>query len=327
MMPPETITAVSAPVLLGASPAVRRLHDDIRAAGGASCVLIEAEPGLDATRVAETIHLLSKRPGPFVTLECGAADPDDLERELFGTSNHRSGDLESIDSSSRLALARGGSLYVADLPELSASTQARLARVARDREVHIGDGTVPLDVCLIGAVTPDGDGVTNRLRPDLLRRFSRTRVIVPPLRSRTDDVPAIVQVLVAQLCAERGIPPKTLTQAAMTLLTAMPWRGNLTELQLALARVVSSVSAAVILLEDVLAHVQFDAAMAHHAPSRTLRAARQQFERDYIVRVLQQHGWQIGEAARTLGIQRTNLYRKARQLRIPMTRTGDRSRA
>jgi two-component system, NtrC family, nitrogen regulation response regulator NtrX len=105
------------------------------------------------------------------------------------------------------------------------------------------------------------------------------------------------------------------------VVSAMPWRGNLTELRHAVSRLVTVSQCTEVQLEDVLAHVRFDGALAPHAPAGTLRSARQQFERDYIALVLQHHRGRVGDAARALGIQRTNLYRKARQLGISVARS------
>ena len=313
--------AASTPrVLIGSSAAARRLADDIRAAGAASCALLETEAGLDALEIARVVHARSGRSGRFVAVECGAAEPAAVERELFGDVPQRAGgDVESITARSALAQARGGTLYLGDLPELSAATQARLARVARDGEARIGGGApARLDACLIGATSadPESDLAEGRLRRDLFRHLSRTRIVVPGLRRRAEDIPGILQAATAQICAEAGHAEMSFTQAAVTLLSAMPWRGNLAELRHAVARLVAASASAVIQLEDVLAHVRFDGALAPHAPAGTLRSARQQFERDYIALVLRHHRGRVGDAARALGIQRTNLYRKARQLGI-----------
>lgn len=311
-------------VLIGASPAARRLAEDIRAARGASCVLLESESGLDPVEVARALHEQSGRSGRFVTIDCGAAEPAVVERELFGDVPRRTGgDVESIAPRSALAQARGGTLYLGELPELSAGAQARLARVARDGEARIGSGAaMRLGACLIGATSTDAESevTEGRLRRDLLRHLSRTRIVVPGLRRRADDIPAILQAVTTQLCAEGGSEAKSYTQAAVTLLAAMPWRGNLVELRHAVSRLVAASASAVIQLEDVLAHVRFDGALAPHAPAGTLRSARQQFERDYIALVLRHHRGRVGDAARALGIQRTNLYRKARQLGISVAR-------
>jgi DNA-binding NtrC family response regulator len=307
-------------VLIGDSPAARRLADEIRSAREASCVLIESEGGLDPVDVARAVHDGSGRRGRFIAIECGGAEPAVVERELFGELPRRAGgDLESIAPRSALAEARGGTLYLGDLPELSAAAQARLARVARDREARIGSGAAArLDACLIGSTSTDAEAevTEGRLRRDLLRHLSRTRIAVPGLRRRAEDLPSILQALTARLCVEAGAAEKTYTPAAVTLLAAMPWRGNLVELRHAVSRLITGSASGVIQLEDVLAHVRFDGALAPHAPAGTLRSARQQFEREYIALVLRHHRGRVGDAARALGIQRTNLYRKARQLGI-----------
>lgn len=313
------------PVLLvGASAAARRLADDIRAAAGASRVLVECEAGFDAAEVARVVHARSGRRGSFVAVECAASEPAVVERELFGDVPRRTAtDLESVGALCAVAQARGGTLYVGDLSELSAAAQARLARVARDGEVRIGGEPCALEVALIAASSADvdaevGDG---RLRRDLVRQLSRTRVIVPGLRRRAEDIPAMIDALVAEICETSGTARKSLTQSARTLLAAMPWRGNLVELRHAVARLVAAAAADAIQLEDVLAHVRFDGALAPHVLAGTLRSARQQFEREYIALVLRHHRGHVGDAARALGIQRTNLYRKARQLGISVARS------
>jgi two-component system, NtrC family, nitrogen regulation response regulator NtrX len=312
-------------VLLGTSESARRLDQEIRAAAGASCVLVEGEAGLDLVDIARAIHGLSRRAGSCVVLDCGAAEPTQVERELFGDLPRRSaGEIESIGAHCALARAQAGTLYLGDLSELSAAAQARLARVARDGEVRIGGGDAcRLDVMLVAALSSDleSEMQEGRLRHDLLRHFNRMRLAVPPLRRRAEDIPLMIDALVTELCGEADMARKTLTQSAITLLSAMPWHGNLDELRHALARIVCASAGDHIQLEDVLAHVRFDGALAPKAPAGTLRSARQQFERDYIALVLQHHRGRVGDAARALGIQRTNLYRKARQLGISVARS------
>jgi DNA-binding NtrC family response regulator len=316
-------------VLLGSSAMAMQLDEDIRGAAGAPCVLVEGEAGLELGDLARAIHGLSRRTGACVALDCGAAEPSLVERELFGDPARRpAGDVEAIGARSALARARGGTLYLGELPELSTAAQARLARVARDREVRM-DAAEPcgLDVALIAGLSTDLDSEVahGRLRRDLVRHFTRTRVAVPGLRRRAQDIPVMIDALVAQLCAGAGAPRKALTGAALTLLAAMPWRGNVVELRHAVSRLVGAAAADTIQLEDVLAHVRFDGALAPGAPAGTLRSARQQFERDYVALVLRRHQGRVGEAARALGIQRTNLYRKARQLGISVASLDSRS--
>lgn len=312
------------PMLLGSSALARRLDADVRAAATARCVLLEGEPGLDPADLARTIHGLSGREGSFVVL--GDAEPSDVERELFGESLRRpGGDVETIGVHSTLNRARGGTLFLGDLSDLSSSVQARLARVARDGEARVGGtGVCRLDLALVGTIGTDGDADAGdgRLRRDLLRHFARARVSIPPLRRRAEDLPAMIDALLVQASTDGSAAPKSLAQAARTLLAAMPWPGNIAELRHAVSRIAHAAESSTIQLEDVLAHVRFDGTLAPHAPAGTLRAARQQFERDYVALVLRHHRGRVGDAARSLGMQRTNLYRKARQLGISVARQG-----
>ena len=279
-------------VLLGSSSSAKRLDEDIRAAAASVCVLVEGEAGLDFGEVARAIHHRSGRPGPCVVLDCGGAEsPAALE--------------------SALARARGGTLYLDDLSELPDVAQARLARVARAPAVPLIAGL---------SVHLDSDASSGRLRREIVRRFARARVTVPSLRRRAEDIPAMLDAVVSQRCHEAGLAHKHLTQAAVTVLAAMPWQGNLAELRHAVGQIVGGVDGDRIDLADVLAHVRFGDAPSQQAPTRTLRSARQQFEREYIVHVLRQHRGRVGDAARALGIERTNLYRKARQLGISVSR-------
>jgi DNA-binding NtrC family response regulator len=311
-------------VLLGSSASARRLVEDIESAASAGCVLIQGEAGLELVEVAHAIHGRSRRTGSWVELDCAAAEPPIVERELFGHPARRTaGDVEAIGAHSALARAAGGTLYLGDVSELSTAAQARLARLARDGEAGIsGADTRPLDVRLIATLSGDLDAEISdgRLRRDLLRHFTRARVVVPGLRRRAEDIPLMVETLVAFLCDQLGTGRKTVTQAAVTLLAALPWHGNVVELRHALGRIVGSVAGDRIQLEDVLAHVRFDTTQTAHAPTGTLRAARQQFEREYIALVLRRYQGRVGDAAHVLGIQRTNLYRKARQLGISVVR-------
>ena len=241
----EVVPGIDLPgaaILTGTSSAAERLRAEIHAAADATCVLIVADAGGVPVDVARQIHTASRRAGPFLYVDCASAEPAAIVRELFGAvSADVTAELEVVDAMSALAGARGGSLYLANLAELSATAQARLARVARDGEVHVaGEGSRPLDARLLASLSSAAGGPA--LRADLLRHLGRVRVVLPSLRRLG-----------------------------------------------------------------------------------TLKDARERFERDYIAAVIEHHRGRIAAAAQTLGIQRTNLYRKARQLGIDVARKGQRA--
>jgi DNA-binding NtrC family response regulator len=307
--------------LLGTSAAVRDCAAQVeRAAAEDRGVLITAEPGLDDQAIARAIHGRGARHGaPFVVLACGGAAPADLERALFGAQSRggAASDLELVAPAGALMRADGGVLFLSALHELPAPLQRRLARVLRDGEVRVARraGAITLDVRVIGSRE---NSLDNAIREDLIRRLPAI-VDVPPLRQRRADVPAIAEAMLAARDESRRFTP-----AALTVLGALPWRRNTAELSRLIDRLTAGGAATPIRQEDVLAEVQLDLPAAR--PAGSLRDARRQFERDYIAAVLRQHEWHMPEAARALGIERANLYRKARQLGIPLRRGADAAR-
>ena len=148
---------------------------------------------------------------------------------------------------------------------------------------------------------------------------------MPALRQRREDIPVLATHFLKDLCRKNGQPVKSLTRPALTMLSALPWRGNAPELKALLERLILLVPHGLIRLEDVLAHTQLEGTVGPTGVDATLRKARARFERDYIAAVLQHHHGRIADAARVLGIQRTNLYRKMRRLNLmrPKTVTRD----
>lgn len=304
--------------LIGASAAVRDAVAQVeRAAAQDRGVLITAEPGLDGESIARTIHLRSARKAaPFIMLPCDGGAPGDLERALFGTQSRGGAgtDLELVAPAGALMRANGGVLFLSSLHELPAPLQRRLARVLRDGEARLArrSGAIALDV---RAISSRESSLDNAIREDLIRRLPAI-VDVPSLRQRRADVPAIAAAMLASRDESRRFTP-----AALTVLSALPWRRNTAELMRLIERLTNGGAASPIRQEDVLAEVQLDLPAAR--PGGNLREARRQFERDYIAAVLRDHEWHMPDAARALGIERANLYRKARQLGIPLRRGAE----
>jgi DNA-binding NtrC family response regulator len=351
---PETITLVDrtpasptpgtpwpARELVGRSSAITRVQDLVRRAALADGgVLLLAPRGTDVESVARDLHQRAGRPSDvFDRVDCAAADPARLERQLFGAAPPVIPiDLEWAAKSSVIAAACGGTVFLKDVTDLPASLQARVARVARDGEVRIDGEPVTTHIRWMasaaagsgnGAPGIDSDVQAGRFRSDLHRRLAASRIDLPPLCDRAEDVPLLSLRLLDDWCAAGGRGPRAFTQPALALLSALTWPGNLAELQLVIERAAGDAAHDAIQIEDVLAALNLDTlerlekAPARFVPSGSLRAARLRFERDYIAGVLQHHGWRMAEAARALGIQRPNLYRKARQLGIPLVRASE----
>jgi DNA-binding NtrC family response regulator len=311
--------------LVGRSAPIGRVQEFVRRIAALdSGVLIVAERGADIDSIARELHARGRSASaPFVAIECGA---EGLDRLLFGDPpGHVPPDLDSVSSNSRVAAARGGTLFLQEISELPAAVQARLARIARDGEVRIDGEPVATALRLIaGASTGiDADVHEHRFRGDLYRRLSASRIDLPPLRARAEDVPPIAARVLEDVCAARELAPRTFTQAALALLAALPWPGNVAELREVVERGVAGTHEETMQVEHLLPALQLDRPPAAFLPAGTLREARLRFEREYIAAVLQHHGWRMAAAAQTLGIQRPNLYRKARQLGIPLARVTE----
>ena len=326
--PIDAIPRVEPLELRGDSSAIRHVRALVRqAASSAGPILILAERGFDIDAVAGEIHRLSSG-GPFVTLDCESMHAQAAERALFGEAPRRaSASLECVADGSALASARGGTILLRSIVDLAAGAQVRLARLLRDGEMLVGSsGPIRFDGRIVAAAEPsiESEVRSGRLRRDLHRRLAAMTIVVPPLRERPDDVRLLAAELAAHISGERGAAAKPLTPAALTLLAALPWRENLQELRTLLGRVVPESTGAVVRLEDILACLPFEGTPPIRTPG-PLREARRRFEREYIAAVLRHHGGRVPEAAVALGIQRTNLYRKARQLGLDVSRRPDQS--
>lgn len=317
--------------LYGHSVAMRDVMTLIgRAAGMRAGVLIRGEEGTGRQVAARAIHTLqSNHDGAFVAVDCAACDGEELDAELFGAASRAAhGDagngskgLERVSRHGRLHNARGGTIYLQNIAEAPTRVQARLARLLRDREAVMTESgeTVSFDVRPMAGVDPGFETAVQdgRVREDLFRRLSVLRIDMPPLRNRREDIPALANYFLREICASLRVPPKTLSRSALSLLSALPWRGNAAELRRLLDSVVTGMQGGRgIALEDVLAHVRLDGGAGLFSSGGTLKQARSRFEKEYIATVLEQHRGRISEAARTLGIQRTNLYRKMRSLKV-----------
>jgi DNA-binding NtrC family response regulator len=319
--PSATVPELPLPVdLVGAVPAVRRAADAVRrAAQSDETVLIVAEPGFSTEGIARAIHHAGARAAaPFFAIDC-SDDRTTLVLRLFGEERTSRSDRETAAAGSALAEAGDGTIFLADVSEMPAAAQLRLSRVMRDGEMRVRRSTAAIRFRLMASAPPglEADVHQHRFRPELYRRLQRLRVDVPALRDRATDLPQVIDATLAEICATRGVAC-TLAPAARTALAALRWAGNLTELREVLTRLVERSADGTIRQEDVLADLQqLDTRPRTPLPALvSLRQARQTFERDYISTVLETYGWRMTEAARVLGIERANLYRKTRQLGI-----------
>jgi DNA-binding NtrC family response regulator len=320
--------------------ALEGLHAAVSTGGD---VLLRGEQGTGGEEFARAIHLATDSSGstsverllrmamlgqetasPFIAVDC--ASSYELETRLFGRPNRAKAvsehDLEVVEEDSAVCQALGGTLLLGQITEIPGRLQVCLARVLRDGEVIVAEAgettTRAVKLRLMATVEPlHGD---ERIVPELRRRLTQHKIDLPALRDRREDIPALVRYTLEDICAGLDVPVKTASKQAAQLLAALPWRGNLNELRDVVRAVALRTPGAVVRLSDVLASVRLDGGPATFTSSGPLKQARERFEREYVASVLAQHDGRMAEAARALGIQRTNLYRKVRQLSVTRER-------
>jgi len=310
-------------VMVGPGAAMRAIFDRVdKIAPSAGRVLITGESGTGKELIAMAIHERSRRRGgPFVKINCAAIPGELIESELFG---HERGAFTGANRERRgkFELASGGTLFLDEVGDMSASAQAKVLRALQESEIERVGGSEPIrvDVRVIAATNKDlpAEIAAGRFRQDLFYRLAVVPIELPPLRSRREDVPALVEHLIGQVCAADDRARKRVTPSAMTLLMQYDWPGNVRELR----NVVERLS---ILTGDADAIVEADVVDAlpraksirpeasRRAPFKDLIAAA---EREIIVSALEVNDHHVANTARELQIDRSYLYKKMRALGI-----------
>ena len=273
-------------------------------------VLVLGESGTGKELVARALHFNGPRKGgPFVGINCAALPENLLESELFG---HVRGAFTGADRDKPglMQAANGGSLFLDEVGELPASTQAKLLRVLQEREVRPLGATrsQPLDIRLVAATHRDlaSDVSAGRFREDLYYRLAVVSVELPPLRERLEDLPALCQKILEQLAQDAGKKPPELSQDALRKLSAHPFPGNVRELQNVLTRAFVLAGTQRLRGDDI----ELAVSARKRKQSALNRRDFESQERNRILEALQQARWNVSVVSRSLGIPRNTLYRK-----------------
>ena len=312
--------------ILGTSPAIQRLRDLIKVAGPSlSRVLIYGENGTGKELVARAIHQHSPRcERPFIEINCAAIPETLIESELFGYEKGAfTGAAEQ--KKGRLELADGGTLFLDEIGDMQLATQAKVLRVLEEQQFQRLGGTKThrIDVRIIAASNkhlPD-EIKQGRFRDDLYYRLNVIPLTVPPLRERGEDIPLLAHHFLEQFAREQGAAPKRMTGDALQALQAYGWPGNVRELKNYIERLVIMVPDALLdrsrllPLGDAMLH-PVSPPVGGHATTERLKPARARFEHDFILRALEMHRWNISHTAEALGIERSHLHRKIKELGI-----------
>ncbi len=304
--------------IVGKSPLVEELRQQIAtAAPTTGRVLIHGENGSGKELVARAIHALStRREAPFVEVNCAAIPEDLIESELFG---HERGAFTGAVARHRgkFEAADGGTLFLDEIGDMSLKTQAKVLRVLEEQAFERvgGKETLRVDVRVLAASNQDLKEhiAQGRFREDLYYRLNVIPIEVPPLRRRKEDIPALVEHFIGLFSAENGKRPKTVSVEALAYFLSYDWPGNVRELRNMVERLVIMAPRDVIGPEDLpppLRPKETTGAPDEVQREKTLKEARDAFERSYILAELRAHDGNVTRTAEKLGIERSHLYRK-----------------
>jgi len=291
------------------APLIAVLEMVARVAPSDSPVLITGESGTGKELVANMLHRLSERAGPFVDVSCAALSEGPLESELFG---HERGAFPGADERKLglMELAAGGSLFLDEISELSPKLQGKLLRALEQRSFYRVGGTqkVEVDVRVIAATNRDlADRVTEGLfRDDLYYRVNAIAVELPPLRDRTVDIPLLAKQFLKQYARGAAL---SLSNDAVELLQKYPWPGNVRELKNVMERAALLAQGPQIRAGDLPLQLPG----VHPTPVSSPTISLEELERRHIETVLHNTNWHQGKAATALGISSKTLYRKIRE--------------
>ena len=295
-----------------------------RVAASETRVCILGETGTGKELVARTLHEHSSRAGgPFVTVNCAAVPAELIESELFG---HEKGSFTGAAARhiGKFEQAQHGTLFLDEIGDMPLAMQAKLLRVLEENEIERigGDKPTAVDVRVIAATHRSLETLVQqgKFRQDLFHRIYVFPLMLPPLRQRTEDTPALVGHFVRQVCAQNGWKETPFTPEAIEALQNYSWPGNVRELRNVVERMIllspdGSVDLNVV--ELALPTVR-GSGEARARASGTLAERVDDFERETILAELKRNQFHVTNTAKALGLERSHIYKKAEQLGIDL---------
>jgi len=312
--------------LVGSGAAMKKLLGQIdRVAGSETRVCIVGETGTGKELVARAIHEKSPRhDGPFVTLNCAAVPAELIESELFG---HEKGAFTGAAGRhiGKFEQAEGGTLFLDEIGDMPLAMQAKLLRVLEECEVERvgGDKPVKVNVRVVVATHRDLEQLVeqNQFRRDLFHRIYVFPLALPSLRERQEDFPDLVKHFARQVAAQNGWREKEFSAEAITAFERYGWPGNVRELRNIVERLVLLAEGEKVSAEDAQSALpagQRAAGAGASGANGTLATRIEAFEKEVLLAELRRHNFHMTNVARTLGLERSHLYKKCQQLGIDL---------
>jgi two-component system nitrogen regulation response regulator NtrX len=302
--------------MIGASPAfVRVVEQATMAARSDARILIMGESGTGKELLAAHIHHASPfAHGPFVKVNCAAIPSDLLESELFG---HEKGAFTGAISTrkGKFELADGGTIFLDEVGDLHAASQAKLLRVLQEGEFHRVGGEQPIRVA-VRVVSATNRNLTDlvtqqKFREDLYYRLCVVPIRVPSLRERPQDIVSMADYFLEDFCLRNNFHSKRIEDETYEILECYSWPGNARELRNIIERMAILTPGNLLTPDSVPVEIRI---AGDSGPRSNIKEARASAEREHILRALEETSWNVSGAARALGMERTNLHKRIRAL-------------
>jgi two-component system nitrogen regulation response regulator NtrX len=319
--------------MTGSSPIMAKLKEQIMlVAPSNASVLITGENGTGKELVARSIHFYSQRKdGPFVEVNCAAIPEELIESELFG---HEKGAFTGAvaQRKGRFDLADGGTLFLDEIGDMSLKTQAKVLRILQERKFERigGNRTIEVDVRIIAATNKvlEDEIRAGKFREDLYYRLNVVPFTVPPLRERREDIPLLVEHFLEMFCQREGLERKVITPEALEMLKSCAWPGNVRELKNVVERLVIMTPGRSITASHIPESIAYGDIYRAAGTGRldavlelaSLREAREEFEKEFILQKLEENNWNISKTAESIELERSNLHRKIKSYGIDLKR-------
>lgn len=287
-------------------------------------VLIQGETGVGKELFARAIHGDDERNGPFVTFNCGATTKELIGSELFGHVRGAFTGATNEGRAGRFELAHGGTLCLDEVGELPLDLQPVLLRVLEEGVIYrLGDGKPRhVNVRLLAMTNRDllQEIEAGRFRRDLYHRINVTRVRVPPLREREQDIELLMEHFNLQLSLRHGVPVRQFGAEVRAAMRAYSWPGNVRELRNLIESLLLTSDQDSVQLSDLPEELLVSVDSPHAPPPESQPRSLEEGERQAIVRAIKDHQGNLAKAARALGVSRSTLYRKVERYHLNDTR-------
>ena len=309
--------------LIGSSEIMEALRETIaRAAPTPATVLVTGESGTGKELVARAIHRLGARSKkPLVQVNCAAIPEELIESELFG---HEKGSFTGASRKQlgKFVAADGGTIFLDEIGDMSAKTQAKVLRVLQNGEVEpVGSQeTTQVDVRVVAATNRDLESeiAEGRFRQDLFYRLNVIPIRTPPLRDHLEDLPELADYFIRRFCDSNNYRRKELSPEALDYLRSLPWPGNVRELKNVIERLL------ILSSEDEISRPEAVSLLGAGGPeaddslmtAQTLKEFREGSEKLFLLRKLEENDWNVTQTAKAIETPRSNLYKKLEQYEI-----------